>query len=87
MRRLLENLSLLSEDKRVIGLALGGADLSAELGSDMSWDAMLSARSMIILQASKYGLITIDSPFMQIEDISDLAQESRKARSIGFNSN
>ena len=82
----LENLSLLSEDKRVIGLALGGADLSAELGSDMRWDAMLLARSMIILQASKYGLITIDSPFMQIEDISELAQESRKARSIGFNS-
>ena len=82
----LENLSLLSEDKRVIGLALGGADLSAELGSDMSWDAMLLARSMIILQASKYGLITIDSPFMQIEDINELAQESRKARSIGFNS-
>ena len=82
----LENLSLLSEDKRVIGLALGGADLSAELGSDMSWDAMLLARSMIILQASKYGLITIDSPFMQIEDINELAQESIKARSIGFNS-
>ena len=82
----LENLSLLSEDKRVIGLALGGADLSAELGSDMSWDAMLLARSMIVLQASKYGLITIDSPFMQIEDINELAQESRKARSIGFNS-
>ena len=82
----LENLSLLSEDKRVIGLALGGADLSAELGSDMSWDAVLLARSMIILQASKYGLITIDSPFMQIEDINELAQESRKARSIGFNS-
>ena len=82
----LENLSLLSEDKRVIGLALGGADLSAELGSDMSWDAMLLARSMIVLQASKYGLITIDSPFMQIEDINELAQESIKARSIGFNS-
>ena len=82
----LESLSLLSEDKRVIGLALGGADLSAELGSDMSWDAMLMARSMIILQASKYGLITIDSPYMQIDDISQLAQESTKARSIGFNS-
>jgi len=82
----LESLPLLTKDKKVIGLALGGADLSAELGSDMSWDALLMARSMIVMQASKHGLLTIDSPFMQINDEKLLAEESRKAKSIGFNS-
>ena len=82
----LENLSSLTHDNRVIGLALGGADLSAELGSDMSWDSLLMARSMIVMQASKRGLLTIDSPFMQINDEKLLAEESRKVKSIGFNS-
>ncbi len=82
----LENLSLLAQDKRIVGLALGGADLSAELGSDMSWDSLLMARSMIVMQASKYGLLTIDSPFMQLNDERLLAEESRKAKSMGFNS-
>ncbi len=82
----LMNLSSLSEDKRVIGLALGGADLAAELGSDMSWDSLLLARSVIVLQASKYGLFSIDSPFMQIDDLERLEEESRRAKSIGFTS-
>ena len=71
----LEALSSLTKDKKVIGLALGGADLSAELGSDMSWDALLMARSMIVMQASKLGLLTIDSPFMDINDENLLAEE------------
>ena len=82
----LENLPSLIQDKKVMGLALGGADLSAELGSDMSWDSLLMARSMIVMQASKLGLLTIDSHFMDINDENLLAEESRKAKSIGFNS-
>ena len=82
----LEGLSLLTKDKKVFGLALGGADLSAELGSDMSWDALLMARSMIIIEASKQDLLTIDSPFMEINSEDQLAEESLKAKSMGFNS-
>lgn len=82
----LEGLSLLTKDKKVIGLALGGADLSAELGSDMSWDALLMARSMIIIEASKQDLLTIDSPFMEINSEDQLAEESLRAKSMGFNS-
>jgi len=82
----LEALSSLTKDKKVIGLALGGADLSAELGSDMSWDALLMARSMIVIEASKQNLLTIDSPFMEINAEDQLAEESLKAKSMGFNS-
>mgnify|MGYP001170738514 CR=1 FL=1 len=82
----LQNISLLIEDRRVIGLALGGVDLAAELGSDTSWDSLLTARSTIILQASKYGLFTIDSPYIQIDNLIRLEEESLRAKAIGFNS-
>ena len=65
----IENLASLAADKRIHGIALGGADLSAELGSDMSWDSLLYSRSKIVTQASINGVFSIDSPFMQINDL------------------
>ena len=82
----IENLASLAADKRIHGIALGGADLSAELGSDMSWDSLLYSRSKIVTQASINGVFSIDSPFMQINDIDQLEEESRKAKSLGFTS-
>ena len=65
-------------------MALGGADLSASLGSTMDWDSLLYSRSKIILESSIHNLFSIDSPFMDIENLESLELESRKARSIGF---
>ena len=64
-----QNLEELASHKHVIGIALGGADLSASLGSDMSWDSLLFTRSKIVIEAAVNNLFTIDSPFMNIEDI------------------
>ena len=82
----IENLDSLASDIRVSGIALGGADLSAELGSDMGWDSLLYSRSRIISYASINGVFSIDSPFMQIDDLKGLEEESKKAKSIGFTS-
>ena len=82
----IENLVSLAADKRVYGIALGGADLSAELGSDMSWDSLLYSRSKIVMYASINGIFSIDSPFMDINNLDQLDEESRKAKSLGFNS-
>ena len=82
----IENLASLASDIRVNGIALGGADLSAELGSDMSWDSLLYARSRILAYASINGVFSIDSPFMQIDDLEGLEEESRRAKSLGFTS-
>ena len=82
----IENLDSLASDIRVSGIALGGADLSAELGSDMGWDSLLYSRSRIISYASINGVFSIDSPFMQIDDLEGLEEESKKAKSIGFTS-
>ena len=82
----IENLASLASDIRVNGIALGGADLSAELGSDMSWDSLLYSRSKIVTHVSINGIFSIDSPFMDINDLDQLNEESRKAKSLGFNS-
>ena len=79
-----QNLEELASHKHVIGIALGGADLSASLGSDMSWDSLLFTRSKIVIEAAVNNLFTIDSPFMHIEDISSLQKESVLSNGLGF---
>ena len=80
----IQNLEEIASHKNVIGIALGGADLSASLGSDMSWDSLLFTRSKIIIEAAANNLFTIDSPFMNIEDISSLENESVLSNGLGF---
>ena len=80
-----KNLPLLAESKQVVGIALGGADLSASLGSDMSWDSLLYTRSKIVLEGSINNLFTIDGPFMVISSLNELKQESILSSKMGFN--
>ena len=80
----IKNISDIASHHKVKGLALGGADLSASMGSSMDWDSLLYARSKIILESSINDLFSIDSPFMDIENLESLELESRKARSMGF---
>ena len=80
----IQNLEEIASHKNVIGIAVGGAALSASLGSDMSWDSLLFTRSKIILEAAENNLFTIDSPFMNIEDISSLENESVLSNGLGF---
>ena len=79
-----QNLENIASHEHVIGIALGAADLSASLGSDMSWDSLLFTRSKIIIEAAINNLFTIDSPFMNIEDISSLEKESVLSNGLGF---
>ena len=80
----IQNLGEIASHKNVIGIALGGADLSASLGSDMSWDSLLFTRSKIIIEAAANNLFTIDSPFMNIQDISSLESECVLSKGMGF---
>ena len=81
----IQNISAIAAEEKVKGLALGGADLSASLGSTMDWDALLYSRSKIILEAAINNLFTIDSPFMNIADLKALEDESIKSKDMGFN--
>jgi len=81
----IRNLPLLAKDSRVVGIALGGADLSASLGSDMSWDSLLFHRSVIVLECSINNLFSIDSPFMNIDAVGELKKECLLSSKLGFN--
>lgn len=71
---------------RIAGLALGAADLSAETGSSMSWDALLYSRSRIVHAAAAAGVVAIDVPFLDIKDTEGLAAEARKVAALGMTS-
>ena len=79
------NLSKLSSDKRVLGLILGGVDLSTSLGSDMEWDSLLYHRSKVVLECAINNLHSLDSPFMEISNLEKLAKECAASSGLGFN--
>lgn len=70
---------------RSLALMLGGIDLAAELGATLDWDALLYARSRLILAAALAGgLATLDTPSLDITDLETLAREARAAARLGF---
>ena len=79
------NIAEIASDMRLLGLALGPADLSFALGSDMSWDSLLFSRSKIVLESSINGIYSIDGPFMDISSEEDLISECIKSKNLGFN--
>ena len=81
----IKNISEIASVDKVKGLALGGADLSASLGSTMDWDSLLYARSKIVLEASINNLFSIDSPFMNIDNLDALQEERKRSKAMGFN--
>ena len=81
----IKNISEIASQVKVKGLALGGADLSASLGSTMDWDSLLYARSKIVQEAAINNLFSIDSPFMNVDNLDVLKDESIKSKRLGFN--
>ena len=81
----IRNISEIAAETKVKGLALGGADLSASLGSNMDWDSLLYSRSKIVQEAAINNLFSIDSPFMNIDNLDALKDESIKSKRLGFN--
>lgn len=66
-------------------LVFGSADLSAELGCEITWENFLTVRSEIILAASLKNLRAIDAPFFTLgSSESELLEECQRAKSLGF---
>ncbi|WEK02225.1 MAG: CoA ester lyase [Candidatus Sphingomonas phytovorans] len=68
----------------VAGVMLGGVDLAAELGLEPGWEALRTARGLIVLACAAAGVPAIDAPFIAIDDVTALAVEAMAARAIGF---
>jgi (S)-citramalyl-CoA lyase len=73
-----------SATPRLAGLALGGADLTAETGSRLEWDALLYARTRVVHAAASRELAALDVPHLDINDAETLVNESRKVAALGM---
>lgn len=72
---------------RVVALALGVADLSAELGLEQRSDGLeiLYARSKLVIDSAVAGIRPpIDVVHLELRDLGGLEQSCRLARSLGF---
>jgi citrate lyase subunit beta / citryl-CoA lyase len=66
-------------------LVFGSVDFELDLDCDGSWDALLYARSRIVLASRVAGIQSpVDGVTVAIDDERQLADDSSKARSLGF---
>ena len=68
----------------VAAVFFGAIDLSADLGCAVEWEALLYARSRVVLAAAAAGVSALDSPFMDVPAVDALADETRRVRRMGF---
>ena len=69
---------------RVAALMLGAGDLSAQLGCEFAWEPLLAARGQFVMACADAGVPAIDVPFTRLNDPDGLAEETRRARAMGF---
>ena len=80
--RAVAEIALASTSTTILGF--GAIDLVAETGSDLSWDSLLYTRSQVVLAATEARIEALDTVWIEINDQDGLAEESRKARALGF---
>lgn len=68
----------------VAALMFGGGDFAAELGVPLSWEPLLTARSLLVMAASAAGVPAIDVPWIALDDAAGLETETRRAKALGF---
>ncbi len=82
-RGLRHALEIVSHDA-VVALMFGGGDFSGELGVELAWEPLLTARQQVILACAEARKPAIDVPYIKLEDEAGLAEECARAQSIGF---
>ena len=68
----------------VTAMMFGGGDFSSELGVELAWEPLLTARQQVILACAEARKPAIDVPYIKLDDEAGLAQECARAQSIGF---
>jgi len=66
------------------GVMLGGADFAGELGVAMSWDALYAARAQIVTACAAAKTPSIDAPWLDLDNLDDLADEIGRVKAMGF---
>lgn len=68
----------------VVAMMFGGGDLSAELGVTLAWEPLATARGLFLLACAEAGVPAIDVPFLALDDEARLAEETARAKALGF---
>jgi citrate lyase subunit beta/citryl-CoA lyase/(S)-citramalyl-CoA lyase len=66
------------------GVVFGGVDFSADIGSDMGWDALFLARSTLAAACARSGIGLLDVPYLDTADEAGLLQETARVKAMGF---
>lgn len=73
-------------DQRLVALVFGAEDLSSDIGavrSKAGWEVFY-ARSALVIHAVAYGLQAIDTPFVDLNNLDGLRDETRTAMEMGY---
>lgn len=68
----------------ITALFFGAADLAADLGAEVAWEPLLSARSRVVNAAAVARVGVIDSPFFDLRAANGLTDEVQRAVRLGF---
>jgi citrate lyase beta subunit len=76
--------SIAAASPGLVALGFGAADFAAELGITPDWEALLHARSQVLLAGARNGLAVLDVPWLQVNDAEGLRHDCARALRIGF---
>lgn len=78
--------SILGKSSRIIGVLLGGEDLTADLGikRTKAGDEIRYARSKVATACRACKIVSIDTPFSDVNDMEGLREDVFLAKSIGM---
>jgi citrate lyase beta subunit len=68
----------------VAAAMFGGGDLSAELGVELAWEPLATARGLFLLGCAEAGVPAVDVPWVRLDDAEGLAADCRRAAALGF---
>lgn len=80
----LEQVERIARHPAVAGLGFGAADLSADMGCEMSWEAMLYARGRVAHAAALGRVALLDVPHLDLNDEEGLRAQALRAKAMGF---
>ena len=71
---------------RLVGIAIGGEDYTADLGVERDAEglALQHIRGVVVQVAVANGLVPVDAPYIDYHDERGLARDARTARAIGL---
>jgi len=68
----------------VAAMMFGGGDFAAELGVEIAWEPLRTARGLFAMACAGAGIPAIDVPFVRLDDADGLRDETAAVKALGF---